>query len=468
MIAMVIVSLIAIGITTVYFFKIQNDEYHLKRIQRKQKTVNLSLEYFLNDLSPDEVDDFVSRDFDLKVHEIAKVNSLIIHVFNTKGEELINTEPMDSVFKNSRLNPFLLYKLKSAKDGKYVEKMENGPINSYSFAKNRKGENMVVINIPYNPLNFTAKTEVNMFLKRLIEVFLVLFSGALLIAYLLTRYITKSIEEVRKKIEVVEINETNEKLIWEKQDEIGVLVNAYNKMIDKLEISKRKLAQNERQIAWREMAKQIAHEIKNPLTPMKLSVQHLRRVVSLKGQDEEHVKQFEDKMIGQIDLLSEIADEFSNFAELPKAKMKSINLSVIIRNTISLYSHHKNVKITHDQLNDIVVFGDENQLTRVFNNLLKNSIQAVESNGEISISTEMNSLQNVILIEDNGVGIPTEIEGKIFEPKFTTKTSGKGLGLPIVAQIIRNHGGEISLMKKKSKGTCFKITLPIFKDESEN
>ena len=129
---------------------------------------------------------------------------------------------------------------------------------------------------------------------------------------------------MRKKIEVVEINETNEKLIWEKQDEIGVLVNAYNKMIDKLEISKRKLAQNERQIAWREMAKQIAHEIKNPLTPMKLSVQHLRRVVSLKGQDEEHVKQFEDKMIGQIDLLSEIADEFSNFAELPKAKMKSI------------------------------------------------------------------------------------------------------------------------------------------------
>ncbi|MEC8514027.1 MAG: hypothetical protein VXY69_02365, partial [Bacteroidota bacterium] len=215
---MVIVSLVAIGITTVYFFKLQNDKYHFKRIQRKQKTVNLSLEYFLNDLRPDEVDDFVSRDFDLKVHEIAKVNSLIIHVFNTKGEELINTEPRDSIFKNSRLNPFLLYKLESAEDGKYVEKKENGSINSYSFAKNKKGENMVVINIPYNPLNFTAKTEVNLFLERLIEVFLVLFTGALLIAYLLTRYITKSIEEVRKKIEVVEINETNEKLIWEKQD----------------------------------------------------------------------------------------------------------------------------------------------------------------------------------------------------------------------------------------------------------
>ena len=122
MIAMVVVSLVAIGITTVYFFKLQNDEYHLKRIQRKQKTVNLSLEYFLNDLNPEEVDDFVSRDFDLKVHEIANVNSLNIHVFNTNGEELINTEPRDSIFKNSRLNPFLLYKLESAEDGKYVEK----------------------------------------------------------------------------------------------------------------------------------------------------------------------------------------------------------------------------------------------------------------------------------------------------------------------------------------------------------
>ncbi len=468
MIAMVMVSLVAIGITTAYFFKVQNDEYHLKRIERKQKTVNLSLEYFLNNLKPEEVDDFISRDFDLKVHEIAKVNSLIIHVFNTKGEELINTKPVDSIFKNSQLNPFLLYKLKNAEEGKYVEKKENGSINSYSFAKNKSGENMVIINIPYNPLNFTAKTEVNLFLKRLIEVFLVLFIGALVIAYLLTQYITKSIEEVRKKIEGVEINERNEKLAWNKKDEIGVLVNAYNKMIDKLEISKKKLAQNERQTAWREMAKQVAHEIKNPLTPMKLSVQHLKRVITLKGKDEEQLKLFEDKMIGQIDLLNEIADEFSNFAELPKAKMKKLNLNAIIEKTISLYNHNKHVNINHHNINDIVVFGDENQLTRVLHNLLKNSIQAVDLNGDITISTTVQNKQNMILIEDNGKGVPKEIEDKIFEPKFTTKSSGKGLGLPIVAQIIRNHGGEITLNKENKKGTCFKITLPIFEDESKN
>ena len=140
MIAMVVVSLVAIGITTVYFFKLQNDEYHLKRIQRKEKTVNLSLAYFLSNLQPEEVNDFISRDFDLKVHEIAEVNSLNIYIFNTKGEELISTDPADSVFRNKHIDPFLIHKMSSSNDSVYVEKKENGYINSYSFVKNKMGE----------------------------------------------------------------------------------------------------------------------------------------------------------------------------------------------------------------------------------------------------------------------------------------------------------------------------------------
>ena len=217
MIAMVVVSLVAIGITTVYFFKLQNDEYHLKRIQRKEKTVNLSLAYFLSNLQPEEVNDFISRDFDLKVHEIAEVNSLNIYIFNTKGEELISTDPADSVFRNKHIDPFLIHKMSSSNDSVYVEKKENGYINSYSFVKNKMGENMVIINIPYDPLKYKSKTEVSSFLKRLLEVFLILFIGALIIAYFLSRYITRSIEEVRKKIEGVQINEANVKLIWKKK-----------------------------------------------------------------------------------------------------------------------------------------------------------------------------------------------------------------------------------------------------------
>ena len=469
MIAMVIVSLVAIGITTVYFFKFQNDEYHFKRIQRKQKTVNLSLEYFLNDLSPDEVDDFVSRDFDLKVHEIAKVNSLIIHVFNTKGEELINTEPRDSVFKNSRLDPFLLYKLESAKDGKYVEKKENGSINSYSFAKNKKGENMVVINIPYNPLNFTAKTEVNLFLKRLIEVFLVLFTGALLIAYLLTRYITKSIEEVRKKIEVVEINETNEKLIWEKKDEIGVLVNAYNKMIDKLEISKKKLAQNERQTAWREMAKQIAHEIKNPLTPIQLSIDSLREKYKnkLNNQSQEFEKYLET-INRQIQDIEKLVNEFSNFARMPRPILKRTNISNLTKKSLDFIKMSSknsiNLKVNTE---DLFIKGDEDQLNRALINLIKNSEEAfmemakkkANFKGIIDIEIDSNNDYIVFRITDNGPGI-TDAK-KAMTPYFTTKKTGTGLGLPIVTKIINEHSGNFSIRnKKEGNGTVINILLP--------
>ena len=463
MIAMVVVSLVAIGVTTVYFFKLQNDEYHLKRIQRKEKTVNLSLAYFLSNLQPEEVNDFISRDFDLKVHEIAEVNSLNIYIFNTKGEELISTDPADSVFRNKHIDPFLIHKMSSSNDSVYVEKKENGYINSYSFVKNKMGENMVIINIPYDPLKYKSKTEVSSFLKRLVEVFLILFIGALIIAYFLSRYITKSIEEVRKKIEGVQINEANEKLIWKKKDEIGVLVSAYNNMIDKLEISKKKLAQNERQSAWREMAKQIAHEIKNPLTPMKLSVQHLSRILKVKNEEENQLKEFEGKMIQQIDLLSEIADEFSNFAELPKAKIKSLDICNIIEKTIGLYNHHNHISIVFKNKGVSLVNGDENQLTRVFNNLLKNSIQAIGKKGTINIEVKTKNDITYITINDDGEGVPDDIKDKIFEPKFTTKSSGKGLGLPMVAQIISNHNGNILLVQKETRGACFKITLPAHK-----
>ena len=287
-----------------------------------------------------------------------------------------------------------------------------------------------------------------------------MFIGALIIAYFLSRYITRSIEEVRKKLEVVQINEANEKLIWKKKDEIGVLVSAYNNMIDKLEISKKKLAQNERQSAWREMAKQIAHEIKNPLTPMKLSVQHLSRVLKVKNEEETQLKEFEGKMIQQIDLLSEIADEFSNFAELPKAKMKSLDICNIIEKTIGLYNHHNHISIVFKNKGVSLVNGDENQLTRVFNNLLKNSIQAIGKKGTIYIEVDTKNDITSVTINDDGEGVPDDIKDKIFEPKFTTKSSGKGLGLPMVAQIISNHNGNILLVQKETRGACFKISLP--------
>lgn len=463
MLALVLISLLIIGATTLYFFDKQNSEYHIKRIERKERTVNTSLQYFLNDLQPIEVRDFITKEFDYKVHEIADVNSLTVIIYNLQGEVLINTEKnsYDSLKLKNKIDPNLLIEIQNK--GGVFQKSNSGEINSYSYATNKENKKMVIINIPYNPSNYNPKSKVWEFLNDLLKVFSLLFLGAMVLAYFLSRYITKSIAEVSKKIELVQINETNDKLYWGLDDEIGVLVSAYNEMITKLEVSKEKLAKNERQSAWREMAKQVAHEIKNPLTPMKLSIQHLKRVVDSKDDKQKKIiTEFESKMIQQIDLLSEIANEFSNFADFPKATMKKIDLTKVIKKTIDLYESNKNIniKFSYNESEDFLIFGDVNQLTRVFTNLINNSIQAIDNKGNIDIALKNKLTYVVIDVIDNGKGIPKELRNHIFEPQFTTKSNGKGLGLPMVFQILLSHKGEIELIENNHQGTCFKIHLP--------
>ena len=461
--ALVVLSLVVIGVTTFYFFKDQNEQYHFQRIQRKEKTINSSLQYFLNDLEPSFISEFITKDFDFKLREIADVNNLPIVIYNLSGKLLITTR--DTLFQerySSDLNKELLLKLDQSKNGRLVKKSIDEDINSYSFAYNKRNQKMGIINISYHPSDYTNKTELWDFLKRLLTIFLLLFIGAVILAYLLSTYITKSIASISLKIKGVEIGENNERLTWENNDEIGVLVNAYNEMLNKLELSKEKLALNERQIAWKEMAKQVAHEIKNPLTPMKLSVQHLGRALDIsKGRNQDTLKDFQEKMLQQIRILTEIADEFSNYAELPKGKMQELDLIETIHKIINLFKHEEKVKFNLNFQKDSYfgLIGDENQLIRLFNNLIQNSLQAMDYNGNIKLNLSQEGNNIIVSFMDSGPGIPIEIQDKIFEPKFTTKTKGKGLGLALACQIILNHNGKISLVKERAMGTEFKITF---------
>ena len=461
--ALVVFSLVVIGTTTFYFFKSQNTQYHLKRIQRKERTVASSLQYFLNDLKPSQVNEFITKDFDYKVREISDVNSLPIIIYNLSGELLINTN--DTIFQEKfssiSLPKKVMKKLNNEPIGRIVEPNLNGDINSFSYAVNKMNQRMVIINIPYHTSNFSNKTELWGFLKRLLTIFFLLFLGAGILAYFLSTYITKSLAAVSQKIKSVEIGDNNDRLNWKNNDEIGVLVTAYNDMLNKLEISKEQLAQNERQNAWREMAKQVAHEIKNPLTPMKLSVQHLSRSLLLaEKSDERTLKDFQSKMVQQINVLSEIADEFSNYAELPKGSMKQLDLLKILQKTINLFKHESQVdfKINQNNISSFTILGDENQLIRVFNNLIQNSLQAMNNKGLIEINFIKTRANLVVHFIDNGPGIPLAIHQKIFEPKFTTKSKGKGLGLALVWQIISNHNAKISI-SNNSQGAHFIISF---------
>ena len=210
------------------------------------------------------------------------------------------------------------------------------------------------------------------------------------------------------------------------------------------------------------MAKQVAHEIKNPLTPMKLSVQHLGRALDIsKGRNQDTLKDFQEKMLQQIRILTEIADEFSNYAELPKGKMQELDLIETIHKIINLFKHEEKVKFNLNFQKDSYfgLIGDENQLIRLFNNLIQNSLQAMDYNGNIKLNLSLEGNNIIVSFMDSGPGIPIEIQDKIFEPKFTTKTKGKGLGLALACQIILNHKGKISLVKERAMGTEFKITF---------
>ena len=466
MLALILISLLVIGLTTILFFHNQNEAYHIERLARKEKTVIRSIQYFLKDFQFDDDMSVVHRDFWDKIAEIADVNNVEINIFTTSGEILMGSraDDKDPDFYNQKVDSEIQFLLEETHE-RQVQELGEERVSTFSYIQNDQGENIAIVNIPYDMKASPNKDSLAPFLTTLIEIYVFLLIGASLIAYFLSNYITKSLRVIADKLKKVKFHKKNEHLQWVGDDEIRALVDQYNEMIGQLEESAGLLAKSERESAWREMAKQVAHEIKNPLTPMKLSVQHLER--SLQKDDEDHkekLKRFSNKMIQQIDTLSSIANEFSNFAKMPKANMESISISDVLRSTIELFGDTEGVKL--DFLNkakgDCGIMGDPEQLTRVFNNLIKNAIQAIpdEKSGHIEVFLIEKPNAYQILVKDNGEGIPEELQGKIFVPNFTTKSTGTGLGLAMVRQIVESHSGSIEFETKLGVGTTFIVDLP--------
>jgi nitrogen fixation/metabolism regulation signal transduction histidine kinase len=309
----------------------------------------------------------------------------------------------------------------------------------------------------------TSSIETNSFYRTLIELYVVLLIATGIFAFFLSKNITKSLRIIGDKMKNVSINKKNEKLIWRNEDEIGELVNRYNTMVDELEQSADLLAESERETAWREMAKQVAHEIKNPLTPMKLNVQFLEQSLKPDAPDfKEKMSRFSQKMTTQIDVLTEIANEFSSFAKMPTTSLSDVNLRIILRDSLGTFDQEIKVVKELNGIEEASIKGDESQLIRVFNNLLKNSAQAITKNRVGVIQVILTEFENSYLIEvkDNGKGISPDQYDKIFTPNFTTKSSGSGLGLAIVKNIIKNHGGSIRFESKVDIGTSFFLKFP--------
>lgn len=467
MILLVLLASILIAAVTIYQYNEEAKDYHKERLERKEKAIRKSIDFTIQETTYPVTTENIPLIFKDVIFDIDAIHSLQINLYDLDGELLKSSKR--TILRDtteSCLDAEILNALSNTAEHRHVvKKEENGQTfqSSYSYITDQKFKNLAILNLPYLENDDFLNKELNEFLLRLGYAYLAMILAAIVFAYFISKYITKSLKRISDKMNETRLEKRNKKIkIDASTDEIGTLVNSYNSMIDELEDSAVKLATSEREQAWREMAKQVAHEIKNPLTPMRLSVQSFQRKFDPKDENiHQKVDEYSNTLIQQIDTMSSIASAFSNFAKMPAQMKEVLNVTHIVKLALDIFNEHY---ITFDPEDDeIIAKFDRTQLIRVVTNLVKNGIQAIPEGSEnpkinVRVFSE-NDMVN-ITVKDNGSGISNENKNKVFEPKFTTKSSGMGLGLAMVKNIVETYNGSITFTSELGKGTMFTVTFP--------
>ncbi len=468
MILLIIVASVLLASISIIQFKNEAKEYHQERLDRKEDAIKENINYVLSNTTYPLTPSNLPLIFKDKIHELSDIHNFEINIYSLEGKLLKSSKSKFSIDPVAPPIPKYIIKLvQSSIEKRYVDiKNGNGKKkrSSYSLIKDDKFKPLGILNLPYIEDDSYYQTELKNFMVRLAQVYSFMLLVAFAVAYFLSSYITKSLKTISDKLSETSLNQKNEKIVLEASSkEINLLIKAYNAMVDELEESALKLAQSEREEAWREMAKQVAHEIKNPLTPMRLTVQSFQRKFDPNDPNlKQKINDYSETLIQQIDTMSSVASAFSNFASMPAQQNETLNVVDVVELTLDIfnedYVHFK------AEEGEIISKIDRTQLIRVITNLVKNAIQAIpeqQENKAVTVTIKKGSNNVIITVADNGVGIATEDFNRIFEPKFTTKSSGMGLGLSIIKNIIENYNGTITFESRKRKGTTFTVSLPI-------
>ncbi len=473
-------SFVVIGVATIIFFY---NRYNRNNRDRLDKAMQIMVSEVQSKLYGQLIFSDAWRSTDpggkmelqTMVEEVAQVHGTDINLYDLDG----NLEVSSNLFVykkgilSTKMHPLAWYNLHQLNSIQYLNKEQVGgvPYNSiYCPLRDGNGNAYAYLNIPSFTTQDELKEEISNFLMTIINLNAFIFLIAGTIALFLTNRITSSFTLISEKMRQVNLGKTNEVIEWQRNDEIGGLVREYNKMVKKLEESAAALAKSEREGAWREMARQVAHEIKNPLTPMKLSIQYLQKALDNNSPNvKEMAASVAKTLVEQIDHLSKIASDFSQFANIGNPRNAIFDLHEMLYSLTSLYETTENLLFkwvpSHQK---IMVYADKTQLNRLFTNLLQNALEACYSKDKrvLSVSEELKENSIIIKVTDNGEGIPLEMQSRIFTPNFTTKSSGTGLGLAMSKTIVEQARGKIWFETVEGEGSTFFVELPILRATS--
>lgn len=469
MVLILLLSLILIGGGTVYYNLKQFENKQHEQISEKIQSVLIEVEHKIGTEKElkQELFDYISY----YLMKFSNVFYSDINLYDLEGNLFASSRPeiFDKGLIGRKMNSEAFEQLIINKKAKLIHKEKIGSLSYFSAYvpfKNHNNEIIAYLNLPYFTKQAVFSKEITGLIVAIINIYVLLTLIAIAFAVFISNRLTQPLRLIQSKFSEIELGKKGEPIEYKGNDEIGSLVKEYNRMMEELAHSADMLAKSERESAWREMAKQIAHEIKNPLTPMKLNVQLLQR--SWADKDPKFDKRLEKvskTLIEQINTLSSIASEFSSFATMPKQTNQKVNIIDSITNAVNLFEDTENVHMnvnlhSHAEAN---VYADKEQMLQVFNNLIKNAIQAIpeEQEGEVTVDLSIHNDRVTIKVADNGKGISDELKEKLFQPSFTTKTSGMGLGLSIVKNIIESSNGTIWFETQEDKGTAFFVELPL-------
>ena len=468
-----ILSFLIIAASTISFFITRYNRNNADKLSRTLKVMENEMKKRIAEHS---IFDDVTKIYEpgsnseLKklVSDVADIHNVDVNVYDLYGNLQVSSQ--ENIYEkgvlSKQINPVAFFHLSRLRE---VERVQQENISDLSYLSiyapvRIDGTEYAYVNIPYFLSQFELHQEISNFLVTIIILNAFIFLTAGVIALFITNRITRSFSIIGDKMREVNLGKMNEEIVWSRNDEIGELVKEYNKMVSKLGESAAVLARSEREGAWREMARQVAHEIKNPLTPMKLSIQYLQKAILNNSPDvKELTARVANTLVEQIDHLSKIAFDFSQFANIGNTQVELFDMHEVIKSLKELYQRGQQVEINWEALPDKVMLrADKTQMNRLFTNLFQNAVEACEKDQCIINVNEFHENGSVVVsVRDNGEGIPFPMQSKIFAPNFTTKSSGTGLGLAMCKSIVEQAHGKIWFETKLGEGTTFHIELPL-------